>query len=299
MSACTNRQVIDDDYFSAPNKVVVKEVKVPSTPYPKIRASFGVGNDRLVREAYRRYTKTGKAPTVKTDGWITYPYSANTRPLISCKPVNQCVVQLEEGEKLYSVNVGDSAHWKYATFVSGEGEKASVSLSIRPSDFDIATDVLIGTNKRTYNIGLVSKQGVNPSVLRFYYPEETAREAVEMARLAQAGAASTKIISEGSGTQMDVNKLSFNYCLTGSNVAWKPVRVFDDSNKTFIQMPNVSSRVDLPVLYLARHNKMQLVNYRYDAPYFVVDGLFHKAWLVTGAGRGQKRVEITNKSMPA
>ena len=48
LNACTTTQPIDDDYFSAPNKVVVKEVNVPSTPYPKVKASFGVGNDRLV-----------------------------------------------------------------------------------------------------------------------------------------------------------------------------------------------------------------------------------------------------------
>lgn len=300
LNACTTNKPIDDDYFSAPNKVVVKEINVPATPYPKVKASFGVGNDRLVMEAYQRYTKTGHAPTVKTEGWITYPYSPNTRPLITCQPARQCVIQLEEGEKLFSINMGDSAHWSHSSFVSGEGASAAVSVIVRPNYTDTATDLIISTNRRTYNIGLVSKEGGDPSVLRFYYPEETARETVAMARMAQERV-QTKVVSEveTSGTNVDLNRLSFNYRVCGSNVAWKPSRVFDDSNKTFIEMPNITSRVDLPVLYLVTNNKMQLVNYRYDAPYYVVDGLFKKAWLVSGKGGDQKRVEIINKSMPA
>tara|TARA_Y100000588_G_scaffold394922_1_gene518328 strand:- start:1562 stop:2509 length:948 start_codon:yes stop_codon:yes gene_type:complete len=301
LNACTTTQPIDDNYFSSPNKVVVKEVKVPSTPYPKVKASFGVGNDRLVMEAYRRYTTTGRALTVKTDGWITFPYSPNTRPLITCQPARQCVVQLEEGEKLYSINLGDSAHWSHSSFVSGEGGRAAVSVIVRPNYTDTATDLIISTNRRTYNIGLVSKEGSDPSVLRFYYPEETARQTVAMARMAQEKAQMTEVVSEvqADGTNVDLNRLSFNYRICGSNVMWKPRRIFDDSNKTFIEMPNVTSRVDLPVLYLVTNHKMQLVNYRYDAPYYVVDGLFKKAWLVSGKGRDQKRVEIINKSMPA
>jgi len=307
ISACTSTKAkYDDTYFSAPNKVVVKKVNVPALPSPRVKASFGVGNDRLVLRAYQDYMKTGRAKTITTDGWVTYPYSPNTRPVISCQPVRQCIVQLEEGEKLFSVNLGDSVHWQQSSFVAGEGEHASVSLSIRPTVEEIATDLVISTNKRTYNIGLVSKESAKPAVLRFYYPEETARETVRLANLAQQQAASMgpHVISEmkggasmAGGTKLDVNKLSFNYSLTGSNVLWRPTRVFDDSNKTFIQLPNVTSRVDLPVLYLATQGKMQLVNYRYDAPYLIVDGLFNKAWLVTGKGRQQKRIEIVNRNI--
>lgn len=300
LTACVRRQVIDDSYFSAPTKVVVKEVKVPANPYPKVKASFGAGNDPLVMEAYQRYTQTGRAPTVKTEGWITFPYSPHTRPLMMCQPGRQCVVQLEEGEKLFSVNLGDSAHWTHSSIVSGEGTQAAVSIIARPKDIGIATDLIISTNRRTYNIGLVSKAGSDPAVLRFYYPEETARETVEMARLAQEKAQMTKVVSEvdATGTNVDLNRLSFNYRVCGPAVVWKPTRVFDDSNKTFIEMPNITSRVDLPILYLVTNNKMQLVNYRYDAPYYVVDGLFKKAWLVSGVGRCQKRVEIINHNMP-
>jgi type IV secretory pathway VirB9-like protein len=54
----------------------------------------------------------------------------------------------------------------------------------------------------------------------------------------------------------------------------------------------------LPVLYLANNKAMQMVNYRYKQPYFIVDALFSRAWLISGKGREQVRVEIINQNMP-
>ena len=57
--------------------------------------------------------------------------------------------------------------------------------------------------------------------------------------------------------------------------------------KTFIEMPPVAAHIDLPVLYLVHHRQMQLVNYRYHRPYYIVDALFDTAYLISGKGSHQ------------
>ena len=79
-------------------------------------------------------------------------------------------------------------------------------------------------------------------------------------------------------------------------MAWAPTRVFDDGDKTFIQMPVVSEELNLPVLYILCNKQLALVTYRYKKPYYIVDGLFSKAFLISGKGSDQQRLEIDNKN---
>ena len=298
-TGCHKKQTYDMNDFVSPNRVVEKKIRVPAVPYPKVKASFGIGNDPLVVAAYRKYTKTGKAPTIRTNGWTTYPYSANTKPLMKCQPAKLCIIQLEPAEMLNSIKMGDTANWEQSTFVTGRGPESTISITVKPRIMGVSTDLIVSTSKRTYQVGLVSSHGVEPSILRFYYPEETAIANVEKANEMQRRAMRSGInsTSVSSSTMMDVNRINFNYRLLGARVPWSPIRVFDDTNKTFIELADISTRFDLPILYLVKNNKMELVNYRYKAPYFIVDGLFERAWLISGKGKNKQRVEIVNRNL--
>lgn len=284
--------------FVAPNRIVEKKVAVPVLP--AVKATYGIGNDPAIVKAYNHYAQTGQMQTVRSNGWMTYPYSTESKPIISCSVNHFCIIQLESGEKLNSLGTGDKNSWLSNVFITGEGPTASVSIQLSPKFNNISTDLTISTNKRTYLIGLVAKPDADTTVLRFYYPEETYIDNLQKAKALQQGDSSSSsndndIVS--SGTQIDVNHINFNYDIKGDNPPWKPTRVFDDGNKTYIQMPAISSRFDLPVLYLVKNNKMQMVNYRYTQPYFIVDGLFSQAWLVSGKGSEQIRVKIINQNI--
>jgi len=95
---------------------------------------------------------------------------------------------------------------------------------------------------------------------------------------------------------MDVNNLNFNYELEGDNPPWTPDQVFDDGNKTFIRMPTITDRTDLPVLYIYKNGAQAMVNYRYKRPYMIVDGLFWKAAMISGKGSNKVEVDILNKN---
>lgn len=299
LSACSAPVVrYSPSDFITPNRVVTRDVKTPVLP--TVKASYGIGSDPAVVHAYHVYEKTGQGLSIRGQGFLTYPYSATSKPVIACSMFHFCIVELEAGEKLNSYGLGDTADWQSNAFVTGSGPDASISIELKPVRNDLATDMTISTNKRTYLIGLVSKPKAGTTVLRFYYPRETMLANVKKANHELASGTQSAVISQlnvPGGTQIGLSHMNFNYRIKGDSPPWRPLRVFDDSQKTFIELPAIASRFGLPVLYLARGQKLEMVNYRYEKPYFIVDGLFSRAWLVSGKGDHQVRVEIINRNL--
>lgn len=296
LGACTPRKVVqyNPDDFISPNRIVTKKIPI-HLPLQKVNATFGYGNDPEVVKAYEKFTKNGVAKNVNSKGFKTFAYDTYSRPLVTCAPLHLCVVQLERGEKINNIDLGDSAHWLVGTSLVGSPNDGSYQVAIKPKLYDVATDMVITTDKRTYNIGLVSKKGASTHVINFYYPEETLKKTVLKLHNDAASPMQRELISNQ--THISLNNINFNYGLRGDYAAWRPERVFDDGNKTFIQMPGISEHVDLPVLYILNNRKLSLVNYRYKKPYYIIDGLFKTAYLVSGKGARQTRIEIDNKNI--
>ena len=156
--------------------------------------------------------------------------------------------------------------------------------------------MVITTSKRTYNFGLVSKMGESTQVVNFYYPQETLQRALAKTQQFKSDTNNDGLNNQtiSSTPLIAMNHLNFDYRLQGDRASWAPTRVFDDGDKTFVQMPPVAERGDLPVLYILRDGKMQLTNYRYRQPYYIVDGLFRTAYLISGKGHSQVKVIIQN-----
>jgi len=206
-------------------------------------------------------------------------------------------MQWEAGERINNIELGDFAHWLVHTSLVGTQMQGSYQIAIKPKDYNIATDMVVTTNQRSYHVGLVSHKGSATHVMNFYYPEETLQLAIAKAKATSHQAIQPNIIDNH--THINALQLHFNYQLQGCKPAWRPVRVFDDGDKTFIEMPPIAERLDLPVLYIEREKGMQLINYRYRRPYYIVDALFKRAYLITGKGRKQTKVIIDNNNIKA
>jgi type IV secretory pathway VirB9-like protein len=76
----------------------------------------------------------------------------------------------------------------------------------------------------------------------------------------------------------------------------RPIRVFDDGVKTYIQMPVASQRTEAPVLVVEGPDGGEMVNYRVKGDVYVVDRLFNRAALIVGAGKHAKKVQITRRT---
>ena len=96
-----------------------------------------------------------------------------------------------------------------------------------------------------------------------------------------------------------LGNLDFAYAVSG-DAAWKPLRVYNDGQKTIIQMPAIMAQTEAPTLLLLNkeggifsEDETVMVNYRLQGDRYIVDTVFDKAILIAGVGGNQSRVTIT------
>jgi type IV secretion system protein VirB9 len=282
--------------FSPASQIVTKEVPVPVAPEAVV-ASYGYGNDPALVEAYKKYQKTGKAPNVYTDGFVSFPYAFNTQPIISCQPLRVCSIELQQGENITGLQVGDSANWIVGKLYTGTQPNGAWLITFKPAIDGLSTNMIITTDKQhTYNISLVSDDNAYVRQATFYYPLETDAAIADAASQANSQNAAVQQSVISTSTNINLNSVHFNYDISGDHPSWRPTRVFDDGTHTLIEFPESVSSGDLPLLFILNDGDKQLVNYRKQGNYYVVDRLFQKAVLISGVGWSQVKVTITNEN---
>jgi type IV secretion system protein VirB9 len=94
-------------------------------------------------------------------------------------------------------------------------------------------------------------------------------------------------------TGVDLTALNFRYRIEGDRVPWTPARAFDDGRQVFVEFPAGISQGEMPPLFVTgAAGNAELVNYRVQGRYMVVDRLFAAAELRLGDRRNEQRVRI-------
>ncbi len=221
-----------------------------------------------------------------------YAYSEGALFQIYTKPGQVTDIALQEGEKLVGpgpVAAGDTVRWMIGDTLSGSGEATRVHILVKPTRPDITTNLVINTDRRTYHVELRANARVYMASVSWHYPED---ELIALRR-AEAEAARPAPIAEG----FTVENLNFAYRISGDKPDWRPVRVFDDGRRTLVEFPPDIAQGEMPPFFvIGDEGEAELVNYRVNGRYLIVDRLFHKAELRLGAGRRQVRVKITNRT---
>lgn len=239
----------------------------------------------------RDWTGRGPAPVLSFAGKLIYVHGASM-PTILASPMQVCDIELQKGEKVHEVVVGDSARWMVETGATGSGPDETVHLFIKPVDAGLETSAVVTTDRRVYHLRLLSRRSGHTPYVGFTYSDQLKIELAEK-KAAEARANqwnSTKI----DGESVDLSNLNFAYTVKGK-APWKPERVYDDGRQTFIQFPKNTSTGEMPVLLVRNGSKDILVNYRVKDRAMVVDGLFNKISLILGVGSGQQEVLITRE----
>ena len=83
---------------------------------------------------------------------------------------------------------------------------------------------------------------------------------------------------------------------SGAKPDWRPLAAFDDGQQVFIEMPEKIHTMEAPPLFVIGDQGAELVNYRVQGNYYVVDRLFAKAELRLGSGWGAKVVTIERQT---
>jgi len=198
-----------------------------------------------------------------------------------------CDVELQAGETVNEIVVGDSARWLVASGSAGNGPNSTVHLFIKPVDAGLESSAVITTDRRVYHLRLVSQRTGHTPYVGFLYSDDMRQQtAQKKAKEAKAQEwASTSL----DGKSVDLSTLNFNYEVKGE-ASWKPARVYDDGQQTFIRLPEKSRSGEMPVLLVRKGGKDVLVNYRIKDQVMIVDGIFERIALVLGVGGDQEQV---------
>jgi type IV secretion system protein VirB9 len=216
-----------------------------------------------------------------------YPYSDGALYQVYAAPGEITDIALEPGEQLVGpgpVAAGDTVRWIIGDTQSGTGATKRVHILLKPTRPDLVTNPIIDTDRRTYHLELRSDDKTYMAAVSWLYAED------QLIALRPQNAAADAVTPIATG--VDINALNFCYTIDGNYPAWRPLRVFDDGRRVFIEFPAGISRGEMPPLWvISAQGGAELVNYRVQGNHMIVDRLFAAAELRLG-GDPQQKVRI-------
>lgn len=252
------------DYFS--------KTAVPLTPDEK---------ENLAKA--RAWALNPSKPVRLANGKMSFLHGASVPTLIAA-PFNITDLELEAGESIENVLLGDTARWSIDSGYVGN----IPHIFFKPLDTGLETSCVVTTNRRVYHLRLVSqRKGFMPYVGFLYAERHIAAIKANNEKAARERHAKTTVLD---GKTVDLTALDFSYKLSGDlRVPWKPVQVYNDGVKTYIRLP--AKVQEMPVL-LAKSGGDILINYRVENNTFIVDGDITEVMLILGVGSNQKKITV-------
>jgi P-type conjugative transfer protein TrbG len=203
---------------------------------------------------------------------------------IQASPQRITDIALEPGEVLLSVSAGDTTRWIVGDAYSGAGAHGQAHVLVKPNSSGISTNLVIMTDRRVYHLELKSVAGPAMAAVSWRYPPDLV---LASQPAAPAPTAPSLVTPEA---------LNLRYRIDGDKPDWRPLSAFDDGQQVFIEMPPTIRSMDAPPLFILGDEGAELVNYRVQDRFYVVDRLFNKAELRLGSGWRQKKVQISRQS---
>lgn len=155
-----------------------------------------------------------------------------------------------------------------------------IELLVKPFLSGLVTNLVVTTDRRTYHVRLVSNSTTALSSMGWTYPQD---ELLAVRRKAEAERAAAPV-----ATGLSVEALHFNYAISGDKPGWRPLRAFDDGQRTYVEFPASLASSEAPPLFLVdREGKAELVNYRLSGRFYIVDRIFEAAELRLGLKKQQ------------
>lgn len=223
--------------------------------------------------------------TKGADGKVIFLFG-EIQPSVVCSPLQVCDIELQGGEVVRDVLVGDTVRWKVEPATSGSAGRQAIHLVVKPSEAGLVTSMVVTTTRRTYHIQLKSHPSQYMARVGFEYPQDA------MSRLADINARLEANTIPGAGVLAEA--LDFSYSVRG-RASWRPIRVYSDGQKTYIQFPRSITGQDAPVLFVVSGGQDRIVNYRMKNDMMVVDYNVDRAVLISGVGRGKEKVTIRRR----
>ena len=241
----------------------------PETPDPRERVA------QANQEARVAPTREGYLNAIQV-----WPYSEGALYQLYASPGRVTDIMLQEGEELVTVSAGDTVRWIVGDTTSASGAAQRTHVLVKPVRANLKTNLVITTSRRIYLLELTATEQTWMASVSWDYPHDRMTALRNQAQRAEAAAP----LAEG----IALDRLAFRYEITGDTPAWRPLRAFDDGERVYIQFPAGITQGELPPIFvIGVAGDAQLVNYRYRAPYYIVDRLFGAAELRLGGDKAQ------------
>lgn len=249
----------------------------------------GGGVPDPITHAVEEYRKTGAARTIQQSSVVVYPYG-HSQPTVTCVPLRACVIELEAGELLMSLIAGDTERWLITEAFTGQNGDTPLVV-VKPTDWDLTTNLLISTDRRIYELTLDSppardgKSAQNPQGLytrriQFYYPDDMVRTVQQRQRMSEQAAAATVPVMN---PEFSLENLNFGYRVLLDKDFPVPIeQVFDDGAHTYIKLASSAQHDVSPVLFLLDGGQRQILNYTIRGPYYITDRVIGHGVMVVG-----------------
>lgn len=258
--------------------------------------------DESAMQLAKAYDSAESAPRpyMQNNGRINF-YFGTMNPRLICRPLRLTDIELEPGEQIKNLHISDTARWSVSTAWSGGLDALVTHVVVKPQIPDIAANLLIHTNVRTYSIELVSiTEGQYMPFVGFIYPEipqqtRTEDEAAWQKLLQQYNLANNlKSANEEreriqNARLSDPAEINTNYTIKvtqgDKHAAWKPLDAYDAGGKTYIVMPDETKVTEAPTFFIKANGREKLANYRVQGNKYIVGRIFDIGILQIGKNR--------------
>lgn len=98
------------------------------------------------------------------------------KPQLVCQALDPCAIELEAGEKINRLDVGDPVKWEISPSLVGEGNRRAIVIMVRATAPAMKTKLVLSTNRRIYSIILSSPSKAtdeSDSKMSFLYPAQS------------------------------------------------------------------------------------------------------------------------------
>ena len=224
-------------------------------------------------------------PTPDSSGQVAQYAFGYSDPLLECAPLRVCLIELQPGETIVNPPIaGDNARW----MIEHAYQKDVPLILVKPTSPGLATNLIITTDRRIYDVSLESheKPGFTRR-LRFYYPGE---------RLKEPKPIETQSINKGPALSVPLEELNFNYSFRrGKGFPWAPLQVFDDGSRVYIRLTEEAMKHELPPLFVETEAGREVITFlppSDESRTYVTDRLFDQAAFVFSRQKGRRFKEV-------
>jgi len=211
---------------------------------------------------------TQDAVNAQNDSTMVFTYSPDQLYKIYCRTGYLTDIELHKGEKINFVGGGDTSSWA----INSATIAGTPHIYIKPVVQSSTTNIIVTTDKRSYQLIVCTDNWYNPMV-RWTYGQEEAEAAFIQSQKDE------RTITDRMNV-VDSNKLNFNYKVSVKGDSdMKPEMVFDDGEKTLIRFRRTSKT--LPALFIRErgHKGVSLANFKVKDNTYILDRVIDKAEL--------------------